>query len=284
MNLTNITSTGLRNLIKLTERKESLIKQIDSRTTILGEGDYHGLVTMLKGKLAVFEGDFEASAYWYRISLKWHQTQGDVFHVLRIKMSMARVFIELGALDRAEASLSGLIDDILRIRFDQLLSATHFLQGRLDEERGRFEDAMARMEGARKMWARLGNEFQIAEQDAAIAKIMFKQRRYREALVRYVAAAELWIRSGYPTATALAIYCAGAAFFKLGATENAKRLVHAANAQFESMPPRFIPNQRTFLKQLAEEMAPLFVGDASQTTTMSLEEAVPLARLVLNKL
>jgi hypothetical protein len=30
MNLTNITSTGLRNLIKLTERKESLIKQIEA--------------------------------------------------------------------------------------------------------------------------------------------------------------------------------------------------------------------------------------------------------------
>jgi hypothetical protein len=30
MNLTNITSIGLRNLIKLTERKESLIKQIES--------------------------------------------------------------------------------------------------------------------------------------------------------------------------------------------------------------------------------------------------------------
>ena len=40
MNLTNITSTGLRNLIKLTERKESLIKQIEAI-----EGELASLIT-----------------------------------------------------------------------------------------------------------------------------------------------------------------------------------------------------------------------------------------------
>ena len=40
MNLTNITSTSLRNLIKLTERKESLIKQIEAI-----EGELASLIT-----------------------------------------------------------------------------------------------------------------------------------------------------------------------------------------------------------------------------------------------
>jgi hypothetical protein len=44
MNLTNITSIGLRSLIKLTERKESLIKQIES---IEGE-----LASLISGKPA----------------------------------------------------------------------------------------------------------------------------------------------------------------------------------------------------------------------------------------
>ena len=48
MNLTNITSTGLRNLIKLTERKESLIKQIEA---IEGE-----LASLITGKVVRIAG------------------------------------------------------------------------------------------------------------------------------------------------------------------------------------------------------------------------------------
>ena len=48
MNLTNITSTGLRNLIKLTERKESLIKQIEA---IEGE-----LASLITGKMVRITG------------------------------------------------------------------------------------------------------------------------------------------------------------------------------------------------------------------------------------
>ena len=48
MNLTNITSIGLRNLIKLTERKESLIKQIEA---IEGE-----LASLILGKPARTSG------------------------------------------------------------------------------------------------------------------------------------------------------------------------------------------------------------------------------------
>lgn len=215
-----------------------------------------GRLAMLEGDLLYFGGRLEKAASRTDQAIALAKAVGDDVGVIIAVHYRGFVSLDLGEYERVRETLAEIAPSVERLGDPRRRGAQHELLGKAATGLGALSEALEHLQIARGEWSRLGNAYQLADQDNSIARALLELDRLDEARLAALAAFRGWCSYDDHRGAALALHSMTAIRLAMGEPGHASAALAMARRLAATHELEFVPQETEFLEGLAARIPP----------------------------